>query len=120
MQFYSISRFKKIKKMNFMDLDITSVEIERLLTEIHGSPLENINFARTDLSEVSPDLLASAVKILTSVNLDKTGLTTDQCIKLLEASLSSTTLVALDLRGVILSGVPRNLLAITVKRLKCK
>jgi len=99
-------------------LKFTSVELERLLNEIPGSPLENIDFACANLNGALPDLLASAFKVLTCVNLYSTNLTNDQCIKLLEASLSSTTLIDLDLGNVNLSGVPPNLLASAVKRLK--
>jgi len=83
-----------------------------------SSTLLNINFSWNDLSGVPPKLLAAAMCRLRNLNLSCSRLTVDQCVQILEASLSSTTLVYLQLTGVDLSGVPPDLLARAVSRLK--
>ena len=50
--FYHINRFEKIKEINFVNWYLKDDEIERLLTEIPGSPLEN--------AKLSPSIKVSA------------------------------------------------------------
>jgi len=117
-ELYNINRFKKVKEISFERMNLEVEEIERLLKEIPGSPLENANFRYTNLSGVSAEILASAVSHLHIVNLGHTDLTTEQCVALLKASLSSTTLTNLNLEEVNLSKVPAELLANSISRLQ--
>jgi len=117
-QFYSINRFKKVKQINFKRWSLERTEWDRLLKDIPGSPLENANLNFNDLSEVSADLLASAVAHLQTALMVNTCLTTDQCVALLTASISSKTLASLHLKNVDLSQVPADLLANSISRLQ--
>jgi len=116
-QLYTIDRFKKIIKMNFSRIKFTHEELDRLLNDMPSTPLDNVDFSRVNMSGVSADKLARAVSHLHTVNLGGTNLTTDQCVKVLEASISSTTLVNVNLVYVNLSGVPSEILARAVSRL---
>jgi len=117
-QLYAIDRFRKITKMDFSIMIFTNQELERILTDIQGSPLENIDLSQVNLRNVPAVMLASTVASLHTVNLCNTRLTTDQCVKLLEASISSNTLVEIDLMHVNLSEVPAELLARAVTHLQ--
>jgi len=117
-QLYSINRFKKVKQMIFEGMNLYTVELEGVLIDIPASPLQNVIFEGEQLHGVSPELLASTVQSLTAVNLSMTNLKKDHSNKLLEASLTSTTLEDLNLACVNLSGVRPDLLASAVKRLK--
>lgn len=138
-EFYNINRFKKVKVIDFHRLrmgcgcgfvgdencsshDKTHrwkyEDIEKLLKEIPGSPLENANLSLNDLSGVSGELLASAVSHLHIVNLFNTKITNDQCVALLKASLCSTTLQNINMAAVNLSKVPAELLANLISRLQ--
>jgi len=117
-EFYNINRFRKITQIDFSKWNLKREEWERLLKGIPGSPLKNANFSCNNLTQVSADLLASAVSSLQNVNLSSTHLTTDQCVALLRSSLSSATLAKINLRGVNLSQVPAELLASSITRLQ--
>merc|ERR550519_21647 len=101
-QLYAINRFKNVGKyMSFGGMRMTTEELERVLTDIPESPLENVNLEYNQLSGVSPELLASAVQSLTTVNLGYTHTTVVQCNKLLEASLNSKTLAHLNIPAIM-------------------
>jgi len=117
-ELYSIDRFKKIRKMKFMDKDFNSEQIEMVLHDIHASPLEIIDLSHINLRHVPAKLLANAVSRLQTVNLFNTDLTTKQCIQVLRVSISSRSLVDVNLGFVNLSGVPADLLARAVSRLQ--
>ena len=71
-----------------------------------------------NLSGVPADILAMAVGRLKTVDLSNTQLTTNQCVKVLETIPSSAILTDLGLSFVNLSGVPADILAMAVGRLK--
>jgi len=77
----------------------------------------NLTFS-TYLDRVPAQLLARAVSRLQSVKLESTRLTTEQLTELLQASLSSNTLVELNLAHINLTGVPVQVLAWAVGRLQ--
>jgi len=117
-QLYSIDRFKKVRKMNFRGLHFSSEKLKMVFHDIPASNLEDINLSRINLRQVPAELLANAVSHLQTVNLLYSGLSTEQCIQVLEASLSSESLVDVNLSMVNLSGVPADLLARAVSRLQ--
>jgi len=114
-ELYNINRFKKVKKIILAKMHIEVEQIERLLKEIPGSPLQNAVFGCNLNSGVSAEILASAVSHLHIVHL--CCLTTEQCVALLKAILSSDTLTILSL-NVYLSKVPPELLANSISRLQ--
>jgi len=123
LELYNINRFKKVKEINFKrnSIYLNVKEIERILKEIPGSPLEFAYFGGlewSELHEASPEVLASAVSHLRIANFWGTHLTTDQCNFLLVDSLSSTTLTHLNLNYIPLFEVPAELLAISISRLQ--
>jgi len=137
---YEINRFKKIKKLDLTHVRFTqenSKELEQLLKDIPGSPIQHINFKNVNLSRLSEnqtEMLARAISHLQTVNLEKCYATTmlclknylnpqkldfrDQIHKVLEASLSSTTLIDINFGGVNFSSVNGELLARAISRLQ--
>ena len=87
-------------------------------TSLSSTTLANLDLSYVDLSGVPADLLGTAVSRLKTVRLNQSSLTTNQCVSVLKTSLSSTTLAHLDLSGNDLSGVPSDLFAMAVSRLK--
>ena len=79
--------------------------------------LTDLGLSFVNLSGVPADILAMAVGRLKTVRLSYTKLTTNQCVKVLE-TIPSTRLTNLYLYGIDLSGVPADLLAKNVGRLK--
>ena len=79
--------------------------------------LTDLGLSFVNLSGVPADILAMAVGRLKIVRLSYTKLTTNQCVKVLE-TIPSTRLTNLYLYGIDLSGVPADLLAKNVGRLK--
>ena len=71
-----------------------------------SNTLVNVNLHGVNRIGVPPVLLARAVFHLQTVNLAHTSLTTDQCVKVLESSITSNTLGSINLQAVNLSGVP--------------
>lgn len=104
-ELYSIDRFKKVRKVDLSEIELNSEEIERILQDIPGSPLKHLDLSNRNLSKVSTELLVRVVSGLESLDLWSIGLTTDQCVKLLEASILSKTLVNIDL-GLYRFGSP--------------
>merc|ERR1719319_802702 len=100
---YSIDRFKKVEKMNFSGVHFSSEQLEMVFHDIPASNLGDINLSRINLRQVPAELLANAVSHLQTVNLLYSGLSTEQCIQVLEVSLSSISLVEVNLSGVNLS-----------------
>ena len=80
--------------------------------------LTDLGLSFVNLSGVPADILAMAVGRLKTVDLSNTQLTTNQCVKVLETIFSSATLTDLGLSFVNLSGVPADILAMAVGRLK--
>jgi uncharacterized protein YjbI with pentapeptide repeats len=115
---YSIDRYQKITKMNFSASFFTMEELERVIIEVPGSPLENVNLSSNNLGKIPAHLMANTVSHLKTVDLRCTSLTTEQCSKMLEASLYSTTLVNINLDLVNLSEVDPELVANAVCRLQ--
>ena len=74
--------------------------LEAILT---SQTLINVEMDCNYLREVNADLLARAISRLETVNLECTSLTTDQCVKVMEACISSTTLVNVSLSFVNLT-----------------
>jgi len=117
-ELYSIDRFKKIREMDFSGWDFNSEQLERILNEIPGSCLENINLKDYNLSEVSTELLANAISSLKNVNLSNTHLTANQSIKVLKSILNSKTLINMNLSFCNLRQVHVDLLANSVSHLQ--
>jgi len=112
----AISRLKNVKLANSR---LTTEQcIKVLKASISSTTLISIDLSGIDLSRVPFNLLESAVSCLKTMYVSDTHLTTYQCIKALEASISSTTLISLDLSAIDLSRVPPNLLASAVSHLK--
>merc|ERR550519_987593 len=106
--------------MHTVNLEYTSLVTDQctqiLDASLASTTLSDLNLEGINLSEVPADLLATAVSRLRNVNLGITDMTTDQCVTVLDASRSSTTLTDLDLADIDLSGVPADLLATAVSR----
>jgi len=132
-ELYSIKRFKKITKIDLSGMDFTSEELSRLLTDIPESPLKNVDLSNVAFvnvirlktigetrlrKKVPAELLASSISSLQTINLGNAQLTSDQAVKILEASLSCRTLINLTLGGVNLKRVKSGLLAKAVSRLQ--
>jgi len=117
-ELYSINRFSKIRKLDFSKIEFTSEELEKLFKDIAGSPLTDVNLENVNIKDVPAELVAKAVCQLETVNMAATGLTTDQCVEALEASLSSNLLVNLNLELNNLYGVPPELLGRVVFHLQ--
>jgi len=117
-ELYSIDRFRKIRKITFVEGGFNAEQLEMVLHDIPASPFKDINLSCVDLSQVLAELLARAVSCLQTVNLRNSSLTTEQCIQMLEASLSTKCLVDVDLSGINLRQVPSELLANAVSRLQ--
>merc|ERR1719319_1077020 len=127
-ELYSIDRFKKVRKLNFRGEHFNFEQLQRVLLDIPASHFEevslssrslvDVSLANVNLSRVPAELLARAVSRLQAINLCCTRLTTEQCIQLLEVSLSSRSLVDVSLANVNLSGVPSDLLSVAVSRLQ--
>ena len=98
--------------------DLCNVMITSLSSYFGSRSLVDVNLDGVNLSEVPADLLARAVSRLQTVNLCRTNLTTEQWSQVLEASLSSRSLVDVKLYDVNFSEVPADLLARAVSRLK--
>jgi len=115
---YSINRFKNVRELNFNLMSFSREEMERVLNEIPGTPLEHLDLTSVNLSQVSADLLATAVSNLKTVNLSRTHLITDQSIKLFEACSASNTLTKIVLRNENLRSVPTELVTRTISNLE--
>ena len=117
-ELFNISRFQKIKQIDFSEVNFTPEQLEKLMDDIPEFPLEDINLKYINLSGVPADKLTRTVSHLHTINLQFTSLSTDQCTQVLNTSLTSTTLANLNLAGNNLSGVPADILAMAVGRLK--
>ena len=117
-ELYAIDRFKKVRKITFMNRNLNSEQLESVFHDIPTSPLEDINLSYTNLSELQAELLAKAVSRLQTINLYGTHLKTKQCTQVLEVSLSSRSLVDVNLGDLNLSEVPSDLIARAVCRLQ--
>ena len=84
-----------------------------LEASLSSRSLVEVNLTGVNLSGVPSDLLSSAVSRLQTADLSFTNLTTEQCIQVVEASISSKTLVNIDIGGNDdgLQKVPEDLLA---------
>jgi len=117
-ELYSIDRFKKVRKLNFRGEHFNFEQLQRVLHDIPASHFEDVNLEYVNFGQIPAELLANAVSHLKTVNLLHSLLTNEQCIQLLEVSLSSRNLVDVSLANVNLSGVPADLLARAVSRLQ--
>ena len=108
----------RLKTVNLESTQLTINQSVKVLDIIPSSAtLNNLDLWGNNLSAVPADILAMVVGRLETVNLSYTQLTTNQCVKVLE-SIPPTRLTNLYLYGIDLSGVPADLLAKNVGRLK--
>jgi len=84
---------------------------------ISSNTLVNINLKHNSLSTVPAELVGQAAKHLEVMILEDTDLNIDQCTAVLEACVSSNTLVSLNMTGNYLKEVPAKLLAQAAKHL---
>ena len=117
-ELFNIRRFKKIKQIDFFGVKFTPEQLEKLMDDIPGFPLEDINLKYINLSGVPADKLARTVGHLHTVKLKSNSLSTHQCTQVLNTSITSTTLADLNLAGNNLFGVSANILGMAVGRLK--
>ena len=110
-----VSHLKTVR-LTFIQL-ATNQSVKVLDIIPSSATLNNLDFWGNNLSAVPADILAMVVGRLETVNLSYTQLTTNQCVKVLE-SIPPTRLTNLYLYGIDLSGVPADLLAKNVGRLK--
>jgi len=76
---------------------------------MHSKTLTSVNMDSQDLSSVDPEVLSLAVSRLSIASLFDTRLTTQQCVKLLNQVIKSTTLTHLNLDFVAMGDVPLEL-----------
>lgn len=108
-----------LQTVNLQSTNLTTNQQNKILRVSLSSPkLINVNLYNIDLSKVPAELLAKAVARLETAILGSTRLTTNQCTKLLKLSLSSTTLINVNLCTLNLAGVPGDLLAKAISRLE--
>merc|ERR1719186_1130247 len=108
-----------LKAVNLKRTWLTTIQSSKVLeASISADFLEKVNLASVDLSRVPASLLARAVCRPQRVDLAGTRLTEQQSTAMLEASLTSNTLVEVSLASVDLSRVPASLLAKAVCRLQ--
>jgi len=113
---------KAVCRLQSVNLGFTGLTSQQLAAMLEASllsnSLEKVELERVNLSRVPASLLAKAICRLQTVNLGYTRLTGQQSTKIVEASLSSETLVEVNLDGVNLSIVPSEVLAKAVGRLQ--
>lgn len=113
---------RAIGRLQSIDLKLACLSRQQCVSileeSLNSTTLVEVNLACTYLDRVPASLLARAVSRLQSVKLKHTFLTTEQLTELLQASLSSKTLVEVSLAETNLTGVPTELLASAVGRLQ--
>jgi len=113
---------KAVKHLEKIDFEYTNLTNEQCIAVLEAcvssTTMLNLSLYNIDLHKVPPELLAQAAKHLKEIDLAYTNLTNEQCIALLNACISSTTLVNVNLQRIDLQDVPAELLAQAVIHLK--
>ena len=119
-QLYNINRFNRIKRMDFVDVDLAAGDLERLFEDVPKSSLENMTIIWAQFGEVSAEALAKVVEHLQTLTVKRPPMintTTEAFIKLENVLQSTKGVVNLDLSPVPLRRVPGVLLASIIRKL---
>jgi len=110
---------KQLKKANFRNTGLTTFQSINILTQsLESKSLEDLNLADNSLSHLRPTgLLAKAISRLKVANLERTMMSRDQTVALLEGTLASTTLTHLVISREDITRVPLDILEAAVSRL---
>merc|ERR1719509_672455 len=110
---------KQLKKANFRNTGLTTFQSINILTQsLESKSLEELNLADNSLSHLRPTgLLAKAISRLKVANLERTMMSRDQTVALLEGTLTSTTLTHLVISREDITRVPLDILEAAVSRL---
>jgi len=120
-QLFSITRFRKIRKIDLSHHPIffgfgTSEHLQSDLNAIASSSVEDLNLEYVDFKDIPAEVLARAVGHLHKLNLNNTRLNSEQILAVLDAWISSSTLVDVSLKQALLN-IPSQILAQAVGRL---
>eukprot|EP00092_Neocalanus_flemingeri_P034686 GFUD01037737.1.p1 GENE.GFUD01037737.1~~GFUD01037737.1.p1 ORF type:complete len:476 (-),score=87.05 GFUD01037737.1:267-1694(-) len=113
--------FQPLISLNIEDTDISPAQSEAFfqsLKENRGKQLTFLSIGHNDLSSVPPEIFAGALKNITKVNINATGITPDQAEALFTVILVNSSLKELQISTNDFSSVNTSLMARAINNLE--